>query len=377
MRILVVEPSGFLATFQYAHNLAEALAKNGHSVYLATGINFETKSYPRNYTAIEVFDRYIPRPIRLAAFVRFVRRFNPQIVHIQGHSHPTSYLVIAFLLRLLSDPVVVYTAQDVMPKFLKPHHPASLRRLYPSMAHIFVNAAQNKEILLQHFPAVNENDVSVVPLADLTWFVHDAAPARPAYIPADRKVVLFFGNIERRKGLLVLIRALRRLVNLVPDAFLLVAGKPFDDMSVYKQEVARFELEAHVCFKDEYLPLEEIPALFTYSRILALPYTHGWNSGVIATSYTYGKPIIASNLGGFGEVIKPGVTGLLVPPGDDEALADAISRVFTDPALEAKLIAGVENEASNNSWSGIASKSEQVYRKLLAQREGAELPTQA
>lgn len=368
LNIVMVEPSGVLGAFQYAHNLTNALGAAGHNVLMATGINFETKDYPCHYEAVEVFDRFKPRPLRLLQLLQRVRRLRPDIVHIQGHSHPTSYLLIDKLLRLVSSPVTVMTAQDVIPKFKKPHHEWSLRRLYPKMQHIFLNAEQNKQFLLSRFPGVDPSKVSVSPVPDLTDFLEDVnvSVAADMGIPAGRRVVLFFGNIEPRKGILVLIKAFAKVLNQVPDAYLMVAGPPFDGMQKYRDLVKQLGIQKHVGISDKYIPLEQIPGLFERVELLALPYLEGWNSGVIATAYAHGKPVIASDIGGFYEVVKNGETGFLVPPGDDSALADAIISTLNDTELHRYVSQGAKSFSHKTSWPALAEKTVATYRNLLS-----------
>ncbi len=356
-----------LATFQYAHNLANALAERGHTVTLVTGIGFETREYERKFHVLEVFDRFIPRPIRIIKFLRFLRYYRPGIVHIQGHSHPTSYLLIRLLIRAVIKTRIVYTAQDVLPKRIKPHHKFSLRLLYRVMDHLFVNAQQNKQILLDEFPNTLDQNISVVPLADLSHFVQSEHPHRPSFFPSRDQVVLFLGNIERRKGLMVLLRAFKHVIEQVPAAYLVAAGKPFDDMTVYRNEVARLGIGAHVTLNGEYVKLEDIPGAFTFSSVLVLPYLEGWNSGVIPTAYTHQRPVICSDIGGFAEVIEDGVTGLLVPAGDELRLAEAIVRVLTDEKLKNTLALGLKTKAKTNTWPQIAEQVEDVYKLLLGQ----------
>ncbi len=368
MKIIIIEPSGALATFQYAHNLANVLAEQKHQVILATGVDFETKDYPRKYEAFEVFNKFIPHPDRILKFLHFVRKLQPDIVHIQGHSHPGSYLVMHYVLKNISNAIIVYTAQDIIPKKKKRHHDFALKKLYSTMSHIFVNATQNKETLLTKFPLVNPDKVTVIPLADLTWFVKANGAVRFRNISEKRKVVLFFGNIEPRKGLLPLIQAFAILRKKIPDAFLLIVGKPFEEISRYISEIDRLGIKEHVLFSGEYLPLKEIPGLFRSSDLVVLPYVEAWNSALIATAYAYGKPVVASNIGGFHEVVHDGKTGLLVPPGDVDALADGISRILGNRVLHEEMVKAVHAEAQLNSWPEIARLTEEVYNSLLKKR---------
>ena len=366
MKIVLIEPGGYGATFQYAHNLANALAELHHEVTLTTGINFETRDFPRKYLAWQSFDRYFPRPFKLLKLAWYIFCSRPDILHIQGHLHPGTYLLIWKSLKLFCSAKMVYTAQDIIPKVLKWYHLRVLNTLYVETSHIFVNAHQNKEKLLETFPGINPNKITVIPLADLTAFVDRRSSTNLQYLPPNRKVILFFGNIEVRKGLLSLIQAFRKVCAAVPEAYLLVVGKVFsEDVSHYLQEIERLGMSHSIRLRFEYIPLKEIPELFRAADIFVAPYLHGWNSGAITTALAYGKPIVATNIGGNKEVIQNGQSGLLVPPGDIDALSDALVRVLKSDTLRAELAAGAKRQAQLNSWPEIARKTEEVYRMVL------------
>ena len=144
LRILFIAPAPRAGTVQYTHNLANALVERGHRVTLVTGIGFELADYPRKYKALEVFDRYRPRPLRLCRFVWHCLTFRPQIIHLQGAQHPALYILLWAMLRLLGSASFVYTPQDVLPNSLRPYHIRAFRFLYARMRHVFLNAKQNQ-----------------------------------------------------------------------------------------------------------------------------------------------------------------------------------------------------------------------------------------
>lgn len=366
MKILLIEPGGYGATFQYTHNLANALAERDHRVALATGIKFETKDYPVYYDVYTAFDRFIPHPRRLTAFVRSIRNLQPDIIHIQGHLHPDMYLLIWQTVSAVSHARFIYTAQDILPKNMRRHHPWALNRLYNAAEHIFVNAHQNKQQLLNKFPLINPAKITVIPIADLTAFIPLRINTRPANVPECSKIVLFFGVIEPRKGVLSLIRAFADVHEQVPEAFLLIVGKAFEDISPYLNEIDRLDLSSHIQFRNEYIPLEEIPTLFSYVDLFVAPYLSGWNSGAIATAYAHGKPVIASSIGGIFEVVEDGKTGFLVPPGDEKALATVMTRILKDDNLRRKMSETARVRGEMNSWPQIAIRTETAYRSVLS-----------
>jgi glycosyltransferase involved in cell wall biosynthesis len=366
MKIMLFEAGGYGATFQYTHNLANALAERDHHVALATGLKFETKGYPVLYDAHLAFDRFIPRPIRLFSLLRSVHTLQPDIVHIQGHLHPDIYLLIWKTLRLVSKAKLIYTAQDILPKTMRKHHPWALKRIYGSASHIFVNARQNKQKLLELFPHVKPDKITVIQIANLTAFLPVHVNLQPMDIPKNVKVALFFGIIEPRKGLMTLIRAFAKVLDQVPEAFLYVVGKVFEDVEPYFEEIKHLNLGNRVKFRNEYIPLEEIPTLFAYADVFVAPYLDGWNSGAIATAFAHGKPVIATNIGGFSEVIEHGQSGLLVAPGDEKELAEAITCILKDNELRRRMSEEARIEGEKHSWAQIAKKIEDVYLSVIS-----------
>jgi 2-deoxystreptamine N-acetyl-D-glucosaminyltransferase/2-deoxystreptamine glucosyltransferase len=108
--------------------------------------------------------------------------------------------------------------------------------------------------------------------------------------------------------------------------------------------------------------------LFRTAAAVILPYVSGWNSGVLASAFGYGCPVIATRVGGFDEVVEDGRTGLLVPPGDVTALAAAMDRVLGDPALAGSLAEGAQAAGRRASWSEVAAMTRAAYDRASAAR---------
>lgn len=369
LRILLVEPAGFGGVSQHAHNLANALALDGHAVALATRVGFETRSFPRAYDALEVFDRFRPRPVAWASFAAFVRRFRPHVVHIDGAVHPGCYFAIWLGLRALTRARFVYTAQDVMSKKPKPYHPWVLRRIYRGMDHVLVNLEQNRRFIMDTF-GVAGGRVTTIPTGDLLAFVRDGRAARGGEAAAGHPPqALFFGFIEPRKGIGVLIKAFAAVRAAVPAARLRIVGPCAGPTAAYREEIARLALQDCVTIEEGYVPFEAIPGLFADCDVVVLPYESGWSSGVVLSAYGFGKPVIATTIGGLPELVHEGRTGYLTPPGDADALAAAMVRMLGNPAVPAAMAVHVAAEARQTSWEQVAGRTAAVYRGLLGRQE--------
>ena len=99
--------------------------------------------------------------------------------------------------------------------------------------------------------------------------------------------------------------------------------------------------------------------------MVALPYKDATQSGVLASAYGNARPVVASATGGIPDVVTDGVNGLLVPPGDATALADALERVLTSKPLAATLTEGARQTAAGPlNWDRIAEQLLGSYLRL-------------
>ena len=112
---------------------------------------------------------------------------------------------------------------------------------------------------------------------------------------------------------------------------------------------------APVRLLDHYLPDEQVEALLKAADVVVLPYRSATQSGVTHVAYALGKPVITTDVGGLAETVRPGETGLVVPPEDPAALARAIVRFFAEH-MGPTLSAGVESLRKAHSWETLADE---------------------
>ena len=134
--------------------------------------------------------------------------------------------------------------------------------------------------------------------------------------------LLFFGFVRPYKGLDTLLAAVGILKQ--RDITLRIAGEFWHDKDQYLRRIEGLGISGKVEIIDRYIPEDEMSRYFSEADLVVLPYKRSITSGIIATAYGYGKPVLATRVGGFHEVVRDGYTGKLVPPDDPEALADGI-----------------------------------------------------
>lgn len=174
-------------------------------------------------------------------------------------------------------------------------------------------------------------------------------------VPDQRRILLFFGFVRPYKGLEYLIQALAEVRQQL-DVHLLVVGEIWGSPAYYQRYAAEFGVTEAITFVDRYVSNEELPAIFSTADVVVLPYVSATQSGVVQLAFDFGKPVIATNVGGLPEVVQDGVTGLIVPPQDAHALAQAIVRYFQDdlaPCLTANVRASATERAE--SWPRLVS----------------------
>jgi glycosyltransferase involved in cell wall biosynthesis len=186
------------------------------------------------------------------------------------------------------------------------------------------------------------------------------------------EVVLFFGYIRSYKGLDTLLRAWP-MVRRNRPATLIVAGEPYEDMQNYEQLARAAGGEDSVRMITRYIPDEEVEALFKASDVVVLPYRSATQSGVTQVAYALGRPVITTDVGGLAETVVPGETGLVVPPEDPQALADAITRFFAEHMAE-PLGRGVDALRASHSWETLAETTMELLDELAPGRGWRPLP---
>jgi glycosyltransferase involved in cell wall biosynthesis len=188
-------------------------------------------------------------------------------------------------------------------------------------------------------------------------------------LPPGAKVLLFFGQIVPYKGLEVLLAALAELAAADPSYRLLVAGKVKPGCDDYWRGLQPLLRPVHgqVDLRIQHVPEPEVELYFKAADVLVLPYVQIFQSGVLFLAYRFGLPVVATDVGSFGEDVLEGVTGHVCAARDAPALAACIARHFaSDLHLQRERAreAILAHARAHHAWTKVAAIIEREYRKL-------------
>jgi glycosyltransferase involved in cell wall biosynthesis len=181
-----------------------------------------------------------------------------------------------------------------------------------------------------------------------------AAEMRP--MPATDSL-LFFGRMSYYKGLDVILDAMPRVWERLPDVTLAIAG---DGPVIDHPVLADPRIVKHF----EHVPEEALPGIFAAASCVVLPYRQASQSGVGSLAREYGRAVIASGIGGLPELIGPD-WGRLVPPEDPPALAAAVIEVLGTPGLVERMGRAAAESLGGSDWGGVAASTLAAYEAHL------------
>jgi phosphatidyl-myo-inositol alpha-mannosyltransferase len=194
----------------------------------------------------------------------------------------------------------------------------------------------------------------------------------PAHLNDDRPTILFVGRIEARKGIPFLLRAYRRVKAHFPNARLVIAGEG-RVRNEYEQLAETLGLK-DVHFEG-YVPRERLPHYYQRANVFCSPSVVNESFGItLLEAMAAGAPSIATSINGLNTLGEDGVTGLIVPPKDEFALADAIEELLEDRPRAAVLARAAQERARQFDWSVIAQQLLAYYEEMGSTPAGRPLP---
>ena len=298
--------------------------------------------------------------------IKFLVR-PPDIIHIQYLPLLRWFPVERWFLRLCRwrGSKLVLTVHDLLPHDTAERFRQIFNELYHSVDNLICHSNAVKQRLELEF-GIAADHVFVIPHGP--FFYDLPAPGIANTLAEAEPVrVLWQGILFPYKGIDVLLEAWQKVQQSAPAGHLTIAGTGSPELiEQVREQVQRLGLET-ISLDLRFVSPEELVALYRAADVVVYPYRAITTSGALATGLALGKAIVASDLPVFRELLVEGQNALLVPPGDAEALAEALLRLVLDADLRARLAENVQAmRFGDESWAAIAASTEAVYRQTLA-----------
>lgn len=362
----------------YSIELANSLAREHEVMLVPRDHNREISSEERPMEPEEFLDacldgrvrrdflRYGRMDIRgvldMLRVYRNIKAFRPDVLHVQENTDWRIYLIA----WLLGYEKVVLTVHDVQ------WHPGDSRRWMSCKAMSFFRSRAGRIIV--HGEFLKEQFSREYPqYEEKTFVVHHGAYSifrkwDDGSVMEEENTVLFFGRLGQYKGIEQLIDAAPLVSAAIPGVKVVIAGSSAGREEYFRALSTRVEGDPVFEVHDRFIDNEEVPAFLNRASLVVLPYIEASQSGVISLAFAFGKPVVATRVGGIPEVMEEGGTGYLVPPGDHRALAEAIIKLLSDSGLRRSMgERALRKSETDLSWDTAARRTAEVYAAPVGQ----------
>jgi glycosyltransferase involved in cell wall biosynthesis len=408
IRLIVVEPNGSGGLIHYAYQLCTALANEGADVRLITSTNYELLDFPHNFQVDntlnlwKLFDplsmldppknpwkrcrrklnRLIRRGLRAYRLIREWIRLTTSLIHLKPDliqfgkiNFPFETLFLLLLRRkgLILSQICHEFERREKRGIISSIIDRSYAVVYSNFSVIFFHAQENLNRFMLLYPFIPKSRTYIIPHGNEGIFLKASDGAeidtRKKYgLSDDIPVALFFGVLTPSKGLMDLIDAVA-IARKSCRFKLLIAGYPSKYLNIneLKKQTEDNNLKEVIIFDTRYIPLNEVGSLMRLATVVIYPYRSSTQSGSLQVAFTFGRPVIATDVGGLPEVIHDGQSGFIVPPKNPALLAEKIVTLVKDPDLAEMMGANAKQiSESQYGWNPIAQKMIAIYQELLS-----------
>ncbi len=359
---------------EYAQNLVTELASRptiNQMNVLTDQTSSTKKELPKNpkIKVVRVWKQ--DRPLSILAVMVQVLKIKPDVVHFSigyqsfGKSRISNFtgLSLVFLCRLCGLKVIVILHNlaalvdlkkvKQKPSFTNKAGIMVATRLLLSASRVVVMVKSYEAYLKKHY---NNKGILFIP--------HGSMSQNCTSIDPEDKVILIFGHMGPFKGLPTMLKAFEKIAKERNDVQLIIAGTNHPNFPTYLDEFIK-NAPPKVVFTG-YVPEKDLCKVFGIADVVVTPYLLATGtSGVIHLACGFGKPIVSSDLPEIRELVSDGASAHLVPPGDADALKNAILMVLNNKEAAAKM--GEQNLkfAQKERLSLVAQTYEETYLELL------------
>ena len=185
-------------------------------------------------------------------------------------------------------------------------------------------------------------------------------------LPENKRIILFFGLIKEVKGLEILLKSLREVVDKHKDIMLLVAGKTWkNNFSRYQKIIDDEKLNDYCILHTNFIPHSLVKYYYAASDLVVLPYKRIYQSGVLMMTLSYNKPVLVSDLPPLTEVINDKVNGYIFKSEDSNNLTLKLNEIF----LDSEKLLDISNQGFKEvkekfDWNSIGYLTDKAYGSI-------------
>jgi glycosyltransferase involved in cell wall biosynthesis len=388
---LVVDITG--TSVNYNHGLAKALADYPEVVFRTAPYFGDRNAFRESFlrrdflqTAAWLADRWpnIVRHTRLWKAVqlqgylsgwrevlREVKRTRVPVLHIQWCKVPP---LDVWLMRQAQEQGVgvVYTVHNALPySDSRESVRRAYRKLYRQADALVVLSRFVRQQLLERVDDSVADKIQVIEhgILELDCPLPNRDHARlELKLEPDAEVVLFVGRICAYKGIADLIDAFDIARRDRPKLRLIIAGNPEDSFEPYQNQIERLGVSAIAQVHPRFVSEQFKATLYAAADVAMMPHRESSQSGMGLEALAARKPLVATRVGGLMELVADEVNGYSVPPSDPPAMAQALSRFFSQSQAAQDDMAAASRALGEDrfAWSTIAQRHVELYRRVAA-----------
>jgi glycosyltransferase involved in cell wall biosynthesis len=328
---------------------------------------------------LRIYNKKIRRGLKAAEYmlnlgillVRF-SVFKTEILHIQFLPMITVFPFEFWFLKLtkIKKIKLVYTVHNILPHDTANKYKRKFQNIYKIADILICHTEQTKNELMVIFK-IPEQKIRVVPAGpmfhDLPRIESPAARLQLGYHP-ENAIILFFGLIRPYKGIEFLLTAWKNVANTCPDAVLILAGKGDSGyLNKINRLIQSLGIINSVKTDFRFIPIDELSVYHQAADILVYPYKNIIQSGALLTGMTFGKAIVATNVGGFKETLVNHKNAILIDYGDINGMSRVLIDLVKQPGERNRLgMEALRELKTKYSWDIIADKVLECYKNSLA-----------
>jgi 1,2-diacylglycerol 3-alpha-glucosyltransferase len=387
VRLVADYPVGGMASYGLQpvyYNLSRAQANEGHEVDV---IARKSPNQPPLESFGGVTVHRVGAPFTVNAFLA-LRALMPERSDTVIHTHSTSGVFLAGMKQTTRAPIVShvhgttysmatpailqfgsltygYSSWGVTTSYLREK---ALWRAADRIAAVSTSVVSD---LASRYGIGKEKVRLVYNGVDPSLFRESSEPNGGPFPSVSGKVVLYVGHFGLRKGIPILLEAMKSIADKVKDSYLLCVGGippwlPQAGYMTYLNGLAeRYGLKDRVHFHDR-VSQNALPAIYSRASVFVLPSYYEAFPKVLIEAMACGVPVVATKPGGTVDSVEEGSNGFLVPYGDSKALADRVVALLQDGGLSRRMGAnGKERVLREFTWEAVARRLDRVYDEVL------------